>query len=608
VQYIQNFTDTSYWHYVESRQNPADIASRGITVQELQHSRLWWEGPAFLKKVNVFDGMDTPHTDLNPGDPEIKKASVKATQIKEEPANLTSRLSRFSDWTKAKRAIAGCMRFKEILKIKKNKAEKDKVKGKYEAYSVDEMERAECLILQDLQEEAFAEEISVLRSLEMDKDNRHDCRERNLSLKKVSSLYRLDPYLDEHGLIRVGGRIRRADVGREMAHPVIIPRHSHMTQLLIRHFHERTAHSGAETTLAELRACGYWIIGGRTTIRACLTRCVKCRRLHGSLMTQKMADLPEDRVNPAEPFTYSAVDYFGPFTVRSRRSEVKRWGVIFVCMTTRAVHIETADSLSTSSFLNAYRRFVGRRGRVRQLRSDRGSNFVGAKSELERALQEMDTDKIGRELLKDSCDYINFKMNPPQSSHMAGSWERMIRSVRNVLVALLDAHGGQIDDEELRTFMVEAEQIVNSRPITSISPDSTEEPLTPNQILTLKSRIVHPPPGSFGKEDLYCRKRWRTVQYLADRFWNRWKKEYLTQLSPRQKWTKEKENVQDGDIVLVKDEDLPRNEWPIARVIQAVPSQDGLVRKVQLKMKNSVFDRPIHKLVLLYRDSPSEEP
>ena len=146
----------------------------------------------------------------------------------------------------------------------------------------------------------------------------------------------------------------------------------------------------------------------------------KCRKYHGLLMTQKMIDLPEDRVAPAEPFTYSAVDYFGPFTVKNRQSACKRWGVIFVCMATRAVHIETTDSLSTSSFINAYRRFVGCRGAVRQLRSDRGSNFIGARSEIERALQQMDTDKIQRELLKVSCDFINFKMNTPRSSKSYG--------------------------------------------------------------------------------------------------------------------------------------------------------------------------------------------
>ena len=144
-------------------------------------------------------------------------------------------------------------------------------------------------------------------------------------------------------------------------------------------------------------------------------------------------------------------------------------------MTSRAVHIETANSLSTDSFINAYRRFVGRRGPVRQLRSDRGTKFVGARSEPEAALAEMSDGKITAELLKEKCDWVTFKMNPPHASHMGGVWERMIRSVRNVLSALLNAHGDRLDDEQ-----------------------------SPSQILTLKSRVVLPPPEIFMKEDLYC--------------------------------------------------------------------------------------------------------
>ena len=185
------------------------------------------------------------------------------------------------------------------------------------------------------------------------------------------------------------------------------------------------------------------------------------------------------------------------FFVKEGRSEKKRWGVLFTCMASRAVHIEVSNSLTADSFLNAYRRFVGRRGPVRQLRSDQGTNFIGAKSELQKALNEMDSGVIKRELLQHSCDFVTFKMNPPHSSHMVGVWERMIRSVRRVLCSMLINHANRLDDEQLQTFPVEAESIINSRPITYLSSDSTLEPLTPNQILTLKSKVVHPPPRVF---------------------------------------------------------------------------------------------------------------
>lgn len=127
-----------------------------------------------------------------------------------------------------------------------------------------------------------------------------------------------------------------------------------------------------------------------------------------------MADLPLDRSEPTPPFTFSAVDYFGHGIIKEGRREVKRYGVLFTCMASRAVHLERANSLDTASFINALRRFVCRRGPVRQLWSDQGSNFVGA------ALKEFNDDQIKEELLKNNCDWITFKMNVPSASHMGG--------------------------------------------------------------------------------------------------------------------------------------------------------------------------------------------
>ena len=197
-------------------------------------------------------------------------------------------------------------------------------------------------------------------------------RKRNDAIKKTSSLYRLDPFIDEEGLLRVGGRIRRASAPQCVKHPVIIPRKSHLTELLIRHYHEVSGHMGRGITHNELRQRGFWIIGGTSAVSEVLSKCVKCRRARGTLAGQKMADLPEDRVEPAPPFSYGAVDYFGPFLIKERRSLVKRYGVLFTCMASRGVHLEVSNSLDTSSFINALRRFLCRRGIVRQLRSRDG--------------------------------------------------------------------------------------------------------------------------------------------------------------------------------------------------------------------------------------------
>ena len=288
--------------------------------------------------------------------------------------------------------------------------------------------------------------------------------------------------------------------------------------------------------------------------------------------------------------------------MKERRSELKRYGVLYTCFASRAIHIETTCSLETDTFLLSFRRFTARRGPVRSLHSDNGTNFVGADNELKRAFDEMDHSKIKAHLGERSCEWITWKRNPPTASHMGGVWERQIRSVRAILQSLLKTYGHVLNDESLRTLLLEAEAIVNSRPLTveNIN-DPTCLPLSPCQLLTMKSKVILPPPGVFEKEDLYCRKRWRRVQYLANEFWQRWRKEYLGSLQARQKWNKVRRNFMVDDIVLLKEDGVKRNNWPMGRVIQVFPDDKGLVRSVQLKTaySNELFSRPINKIVLL---------
>ena len=304
------------------------------------------------------------------------------------------------------------------------------------------------------------------------------------------------------------------------------------------------------------------------------------------------ADLPKDRTEPVPPFTYSAVDYFGPFLIKEGRKEVKPYGVLFTCMSSRAVHTETLTTLETDSYINAPCRFLAERGPVRQIRSDCGTNFVGAKRELADALKEMDHEKVSSHLLRENCDCINKEMNVPSASHMGGSWEQQIRTVRNVLAMLLQENGTQLDDESFRTLMKEVQNIVNSRPLTvnTMMSSDAPEPLTPNHLLTMKVKVLMPPPGVFLREDPYSSNRWRRVEHLANEFWNRWRREFLHTLQMRQKWDKPQRNLVPGDIVVIKDDHLPRNEWKLARLEPTLPSDDGFVRKVILAVGTRLLD------------------
>ena len=625
VQEIREQSSPSQWHYVETKFNPADIASRGAGAQELIENPLWWNGPEFLWNPckdwdSVFDNPSIP-----PDDPEVKKVSARATQIQDPKLpSVLERLTHFSSWYRAKKAIAVCLRLQQKFRKtagqsqvkERNVKERNKGVTSYNPVDVEALQRAELQIIKMAQSEAFQEEIQLLRDVNVklqvaDQDINKD---KIKMMKKSSSLYKLDPFLDEDGVLRVGGRLGKSSVPYDVKYPVILPKKGHVTNLILCHYHQLVKHQGRGITQNEIRSSGYWIVGGSSVVSNHISKCVSCRKLRGSPQEQKMANLPEDRLEPAPPFTVCAVDYFGPWHIKEGRCEVKRYGVLFTCLASRAVHLEVASSLSTDSFLNAYRRFVGRRGPVRQLRSDQGTNFVGAKNELQQALSTLEHEKIRQELVKNNCDWVDFKMNVPEASHMGGAWERQIRTVRNVLASLLAQHAAQLDDETLRTFMVEAEAIVNCRPLTvdTINSPQMPEPLTPSHLLTMKSKVILPPPGEFQRADLYSRKRWRRVQFLVNEFWMRWRKDYLQSLQPRQKWVATRRNLHVGDIVIMKDDNLPRNRWKLALVEETYPDDDGLVRKVRLKIADRNLDkngrptgpatrlcRPVQKLILL---------
>ena len=247
--------------------------------------------------------------------------------------------------------------------------------------------------------------------------------------------------MDQQGILRVGGRLSKLNNSPEV-HPVIIPKKHFIAVLLTRHFHEQVSHQGRLLTEGAIRAAGYWIMGGRHTVSSVIYQCVTCRRIRGRVVTQKMGDLPQDRLQSCPPFSYVGVDVFGQWYVTARRTRggcanSKRWAVLFTCLGSRAIHIEVIEEMTTSSFINSLRRFIALRGPVKQLRSDRSSNFVGAAKEL--GLNAIfDEDGPVREFLTEhSCTWI---FNPPHASHMGGSWERMIGMARRILDVMFLHH------------------------------------------------------------------------------------------------------------------------------------------------------------------------
>ena len=309
-----------------------------------------------------------------------------------------------------------------------------------------------------------------------------------------------------------------------------------------------------------------------------------------------MADLPPDRVCALEPpFTNTGIDLFGPFFVSRGRSQIKRYGVIYSCLSTRAVHIEVASSLSTDSFICAFRRFLARRGQVKIIRSDQGSNLVGAKRELKSQLLHLaeKCPEIREEMMKQEVKWI---LNPPNASNFGGAWERMIRSVRKILDFLL--HLQKLTDETLQTFLCEVEYILNSRPLTPVSSDHKDlNPLTPNDILLSRTSFI--PAGLFQKSDTHSRKLWRQAQYLAEQFWSRWRKSYVPLLQERMSGQRQRPNLAAGDIVVLVDNSVPRGAWPFGLIKAVRLSKDGLARSATVVTGGRTTTRPVNKMVLV---------
>ena len=585
VAVIQDGSDEEQWKYIPSAMNPADHASRGMKATELTSNKLWLKGPTFLEESEdtwsdysqPSEAQESDGEEAYEGNNEVTSSAVITT---EEDDPLKQVLEYYSDWTRLKRAVAWLLRLKKTL-MQKAKHEESPGKSKY--LTLEELQLAEEVIIQRVQREAFPDEITTL--------------ERNQQINKTSSLCNLSPIMC-NGLLRVGGRLHNAPITDEAKHPLILPKHHHVGDLIIRHIHQQCNHQGRNHTLAELRQ-RYWVINAATAVKKLVKRCIICRRQNARAGNQIMADLAPSRVKAEEPpFSFTGMDYFGPFEIKQGRSCKKRYGVLFTCMTTRAVHLEIAESLDTSSCINAIRRFISRRGPVKEITSDNGTNLVGANNELRQALRELKEEDIQNFATRRN---IVWKFNIPAASHHGGVWERQVRTVRKILQAMLTEQHlkSASNEEQLYTLFCEVESTINSRPLTTVSEDPNDlAVITPNHLLHLKSPESFPP-GKFVKQDQYARRRWRQVQYLADIFWNRWTKEYLSMLQQRQKWLKPQRNLQEGDIVLIVDSNAPRNSWPVGRVQQVHLDKKGLVRSVTLKTKTSTLMRPVTKTCLL---------
>ncbi|XP_065178343.1 uncharacterized protein LOC135808982 [Sycon ciliatum] len=570
---ICDASEASSWHWVPTLLNVADDASRGISMHELSCGR-WKSGPEFLMQSREAWPAAPATSDECIDTTEVKKEFVAATTSPPRPQQIAEALpdvNRFSSWKRLICTTAYVARF-----IANTRARvRGQTVGSTAAISAKEMDAAEQLWMQSVQAECFAEEVALLSD--------------GQPVSTSSRLRQLAPAIDEDGILRVQGRLTHAtEMAYSAKHPAILcPKHRY-TQLLVHEYHLRSGHHGHERTLNELRQ-QYWVTTGRAAVKRAWSECQYCKNQRANPKPPVMGNLPVQRLTPfLRPFTFTGLDYFGPLHIKIGRRRELRYGALFTCLSTRAVHLEVAHSLM------AIRRMCARRGCPQEIHSDNGTNFRGADRELKAALEDFRQDRLAAEC---SSKGISWHFNPPLAPHMGGSWERLVRAVKIAMKSVMKER--VVTEEVLATVFAEAEQLVNSRPLTHVSVDpDDEESLTPNHFL-IGSSSATGRPGVFVDADLSLRKHWRIAQKITDEFWKRWILEYRPELTRRRKWQDGTPSLAVGDVVVIVDSNQPRGQWPRGRLEAVHPGSDGVVRVADVRTKSGLYRRSVVKLAKL---------
>ena len=579
IAYILKHTKPQTWKHVPGTANPADCASRGMTPQELLQHSLWWQGPSWLQEDPVPIPEQPPRKPI----PELKP--VHSTLLQ---AELASQFElRSNNYQLIITMTAWWLRF--FTRLKEGRPTPD---NRTLSLSPEEREAAEHWLLKRAQQRSFPKEYH------------------SLSLKgktaPSSRIRALTPTMTpEEGLIRVGGRLGHSDLSPSQQHPIIVDGKDSLIKKMFLSLHKSLSHCGPSLLLCHT-STNVHVVGARKLSRNVCSSCPTCRRVNPTPVPQMMGELPPERTKANQPaFTDTGMDFAGPYTIRRGRGIARSdaYICIFICLATKAVHLEVTSDLKTLSFIHCLRRFISRRNCPRSLHCDNGPNFVGARRELEDLysfLAEKDNDEAIRHFLLQN--QIQWSHIPAASPHFGGLWESAVRSMKKHLRRIMGTL--ILTYEELTTITCQVEACLNSRPLlpmTCHNPDGIT-PLTAGHFLFLDAPNSYPTDPRLPEEPRLL-KRWNQCQAVVQHFWARWSREYLHTLQTRTKWQKIKPNLKTGDVVIYKPKDNFACRWPLARVIDTYPGEDGLVRAVLIQpVTGETRKRPVTKLSLVYRD------
>ncbi|GFX67809.1 uncharacterized protein TNCV_1565101 [Trichonephila clavipes] len=435
IKEIQKLSDPKEWRYCKGKDNPADLISRGLPLNDLKNNKIWWHGPKWLTmKQTEWPLFSEPiiETEINNDKLELKK-SFNVNTVVEKRQIENNLISRYSSFSKLIRISALCLRFIYNCKV-------NPVLRKIDCISASEFDHVTKVLVKQVQLNEFLTEIKCLKN--------------GQPIPKGSKISSLNIFLDEDEILRVGGRLKHSTLSEFPKHQML-PKAHHLTDLIIEHYHKKLLHSGLQTTLYLIRQF-YWIPSGQNRVRRILNKCISCfraRRARTKTQTinQMMGDLPQDTIVPSRPFEKVGLDYAGPIITKPnlKRSRVtlKSYIAIFICFSTKATHLEVVSDLTTEAFLACLRRFIARRFKPSVIWSDNATNFKGARNILN---EWNEICKSNRIQLFSAEEGIEWNFIPPASPHFGGLWEGNIKSMKRILLRV--AKSAIMNFEELTTW------------------------------------------------------------------------------------------------------------------------------------------------------------
>ena len=634
VKAIRALSNLSEWRHCPTNLNPADLCSKAIEANDFVKWTFYHKGPTFLcspvaewppsrpaieqKDIDVSIGaiagsIEDPRT-ISPvsllvtgattEDPEIV---VEHQELTPWPIKVTEKIDR---WEKKIRRIALIRRviltLRDRVKEKKENLTSSRLRPRANekkpklivVFTEEEKNKAEYLLVSAIQSISFEKELLSLIKHGVFSPNA-------LSEMKVknSPLTTLSPYIDQENVMRSSSRIRKAEfMTHDSRFPIILPNHKNeFVCSLIRYHHSKyqNMHMGISDTYHELMK-KYFILGGKTSVSYVLNRCTVCQRLNKLPSKQRQGDLPVERLEPTCPFKFSGIDCFGPYYLRHSvgRGQQKRFVLLVCCMSTRAVAMYPLKNMSTSAVINALLRMNNSFPGLKKIFSDQGSNFKGADREIREAVAAWNKQQVNAELSKVG---ITWEFGPASCGSAGGAWERLIGLSKRLIKSVLQ--GKNIDSDDFDTVIAGAAAIMNRRPLMAVSANP-EDPLVlspahflyPYVFANSSTNIM--PPHSGEPERL--RSGWRATQAMLDEFFTRFKKEYIQTLARRSTTASAVNIPKVGDVVLLKEDSLPREEWRVCRIIEVTNEDKTHPRHFTLKdSKNTLLKRNIDGFVHL---------